>query len=68
MHLLVFLVLHKEVYEWSVGVNTSEYEYQTFDMTFTDKIYDYFAGVGATDADGNLLRSSYRELSIWLCI
>ena len=48
-------------YEWSVGVNTSEYEYQTFDMTFTDKIYDYFAGVGATDADGNLLRSSYRE-------
>ena len=62
MHLLVFLVLHKEVMNGQCGVNTSEYEYQTFDMTFTDKIYDYFAGVGATDADGNLLRgTSYRE-------
>ena len=43
-----------------MGYNTTEYTYETFDQTFTDKMYDYFAGVGATDADGNLLRGSYR--------
>ena len=47
-------------WEWSLGYNTTEYTYETFDQTFTDKMYDYFAGVGATDADGNLLRGSYR--------
>ena len=48
-------------YEWSVGVNSTVYDYETDDQEFTDAMYDYFAGVGATDADGNLLRSSYRE-------
>ena len=48
-------------WEWSLGYNTTEYTYETFDQTFTDKMYDYFAGVGATDADGNLLRSTYQE-------
>ena len=48
-------------YEWSVGVNSTVYDYETDDQTFTDAMYDYFAGVGATDADGNLLRSSYQE-------
>ena len=48
-------------YEWSVGVNTTSYDYEAEKQTFTDKMYDYFAGVGATDADGNLLRSSYEE-------
>jgi outer membrane receptor protein involved in Fe transport len=48
-------------YEWSVGLNSTVYDYETDEQTFTDKMYDYFAGVGATDADGNLLRSSYRE-------
>ena len=47
-------------WEWSLGYNTTDYTYETFDQTFTDKMYDYFAGVGATDADGNLLRGSYR--------
>ena len=47
-------------WEWSVGWNSTEYTYETFDQTFTDKMYDYFAGVGATDADGNPLRGSYR--------
>ena len=47
-------------WEWSVGWNSTEYTYATSDQTFTDKMYDYFAGVGATDADGNLLRGSYR--------
>ena len=47
-------------WEWSVGWNSTEYTYATTDQTFTDKMYDYFAGVGATDADGNLLRGSYR--------
>ncbi|MDC3302425.1 TonB-dependent receptor [Gammaproteobacteria bacterium] len=46
-------------WEWSVGWNSTEYTYATSDQTFTDKMYDYFAGVGATDADGNLLRGSY---------
>ena len=48
-------------WEWSLGYNTTEYTYETTDQTFTDKMYDYFAGVGATDAEGNLLRSSYQE-------
>ncbi len=48
-------------YEWSVGVNSTVYDYETDDQTFTDAMYDYFAGVGATDANGNLLRSSYQE-------
>jgi len=48
-------------WEWSLGYNTTAYEYQTFDQEFTEKMYDYFAGVGATDADGNLLRGSFRE-------
>ena len=47
-------------WEWSVGWNSTEYTFATSDQTFTDKMYDYFAGVGATDADGNLLRGSYR--------
>ncbi|MFL2720900.1 MAG: TonB-dependent receptor domain-containing protein [Gammaproteobacteria bacterium] len=46
-------------FEWSIGVNTSEYEYATSDMTFTDAIYDYFTGVGATDENGNLLTGTY---------
>ena len=28
-------------------------------MTFTDAIYDYFTGVGATDENGNLLTGTY---------
>ena len=48
-------------YEWSLGFNTTTYDYTAAKQTFTDKMYDYFAGVGATDADGNLLRSSYQE-------
>ena len=48
-------------YEWSVGINTTNYDYEADKQTFTDQMYDYFAGVGATDADGNLLRSSYQE-------
>ena len=48
----------KQVMNGHLGVKTM-YEYQTFDMTFTDKMWDYFAGVGATDANGNLLRGSY---------
>lgn len=48
-------------YEWSVGLNSTTYDYEADSQTFTDKMYDYFAGVGATDADGNLLKSSYQE-------
>ena len=47
-------------YEWSVGVNSTVYDYEEDGQTFTDKIYDYFAGVGATNADGSLRRGSYR--------
>ena len=47
-------------WEWSLGYNSTEYTYETFDKEFTNAMYDYFAGVGATDADGNLLRGSYR--------
>tara|TARA_B100001057_G_scaffold494838_1_gene592278 strand:- start:2257 stop:5346 length:3090 start_codon:yes stop_codon:yes gene_type:complete len=48
-------------YEWSLGFNTTQYDYEDDSQTFTNKMYDYFAGVGATDADGNLLRGSYQE-------
>jgi len=48
-------------YEWSVGYNTTNYDYTNTRQTFTNKMYDYFAGVGAKDAAGNLLKSSYQE-------
>ena len=48
-------------YEWSLGFNTTSYDYTATKQTFTDKMYDYFAGVGATDADGNILKGSYQE-------
>jgi outer membrane receptor protein involved in Fe transport len=46
-------------WEWALGYNETEYTYENFDKTFTDKIYDHFYGVGATEADGSLALGSY---------
>ena len=50
-------------HEWSLGYNKTMYDYTGNSMTFTDKMWDYFAGVGATDANGNLLRGTYNAWS-----
>lgn len=48
-------------FEWEFGANHTTYEYLSEEQTFTTAIYDYMNGVGATDADGNLLRGTYQQ-------
>ena len=48
-------------WEWEAGFNTTTYDYENSQKSFTTAIDDYFTGVGATDADGNLLTGSYRQ-------
>ena len=48
-------------YEWEFGMNHTTYDYLNTDQTFTTDIYDYMNGVGATDANGNLLTGTYRN-------
>lgn len=60
-------------FEWELGLNTTTYDYEDKGQTFTTAIRDYMNGLGATDADGNLLTGTYRayqysqyEASNWL--
>ena len=53
-------------YEWTIGVNRTEYDYLNTSQEFTDSIYDYFYGKGATDANGDLLTSTYQKW-YWEC-
>ena len=46
--------------EWEFGMNHTTYDYLT-EQTFTTDLYDYMNGVGATDANGNLLTGTYRN-------
>lgn len=46
-------------YEWTLGVNRTEYDYFNASQEFTTAIEDYFYGLGATDANGDLLVGSY---------
>ena len=48
-------------FEWEFGMNHTTYEYLSEEQTFTTDLYDYMNGVGATDADGNLLRGTYQQ-------
>lgn len=48
-------------FEWEFGMNHTTYEYLSEEQTFTTDLYDYMNGVGATDADGNLLRGTYEQ-------
>ena len=48
-------------FEWEFGMNHTTYDYLSTEQTFTTDIYDYMNGVGATDANGNLLTGTYRN-------
>lgn len=48
-------------WEWEVGFNSTTYDYENVKQDFTNAIDDYMLGVGATDAEGNLLTGSYRQ-------
>ena len=53
-------------YEWTIGVNRTEYDYLNTSQEFTDSIYDYFYGKGVTDENGDLLTSTYQKW-YWEC-
>ena len=48
-------------FEWEFGMNHTTYEYLSEKQTFTTELADYMNGVGATDANGNLLTGTYRN-------
>ena len=48
-------------WEWEIGINTTEYEFENEQLELTEDFWDYMTGVGATDADGNLLTNTYRQ-------
>jgi len=48
-------------FEWEFGMNRTTYDYLNTEQTFTTDLYDYMNGVGAKDANGNLLTGTYRN-------
>jgi outer membrane receptor protein involved in Fe transport len=48
-------------FEWEFGMNHTTYEYLSEKQTFTTELADYMNGVGAKDANGNLLTGTYRN-------
>ena len=48
-------------FEWEFGMNQTNYDYYAESQEFTTALYDYMHGVGATDANGNLLTGTYRN-------
>ncbi|NBV57757.1 MAG: hypothetical protein EBR72_08210, partial [Bacteroidetes bacterium] len=48
-------------FEWEFGINRTTYDYLNTEQTFTTDLYDYMNGVGAKDANGNLLTGTYRN-------
>jgi outer membrane receptor protein involved in Fe transport len=48
-------------FEWEFGMNHTTYEYLSEKQTFTTELTDYMNGVGAKDANGNLLTGTYRN-------
>ena len=50
----------KNGFEWEFGLNNTVYDFENKQQELTTALYDYLDGVGATDADGNLLTGTYR--------
>ena len=48
-------------WEWELGINTTEYEFENEQLELTEDFWDYMTGLGATDANGNLLTGTYRN-------
>jgi outer membrane receptor protein involved in Fe transport len=46
-------------WEWDLGFNTTTYDYENYNLSFTTELDDYMRGIGATNPDGTPVLSTY---------